>query len=56
LNAVQRLVDRLKDRIEQVKIMGISLSVSFGWEIKNNDTQPIRDILHFANPSRKLTG
>jgi diguanylate cyclase (GGDEF)-like protein/PAS domain S-box-containing protein len=48
MNAVQRLVDRLKDRIEQVKIMGISLSVSFGWEIKNNDAQPIRDVLKKA--------
>lgn len=45
---VQELVKRIKDKIEQKTIMDINMSVSFGWDTKNMESQSALDILKNA--------
>jgi diguanylate cyclase (GGDEF)-like protein/PAS domain S-box-containing protein len=42
---VQKLVSRIRDKTDQVKIMDITLSVSFGWDTKSDTNQSIQDAL-----------
>lgn len=42
---VQKLVARIKDKVDQVKILDITLSVSFGWDTKTTSEQAIQDVL-----------
>jgi diguanylate cyclase (GGDEF)-like protein/PAS domain S-box-containing protein len=44
-NGAQKLVARIRDKIDQVKIMDITLSVSFGWDTKTAADQAIQDVL-----------
>ncbi|WP_459931699.1 HD domain-containing phosphohydrolase [Desulfosporosinus burensis] len=45
---VQEFVKRIKEKIEQRKIMGINISVSFGWDTKNSENQVALDVLKSA--------
>ena len=42
--AVEGLAQRLKNKIEQVRIMGINISISFGWETKTDESQSIEEL------------
>lgn len=42
------LVNRIKSRIEQEKIMNINISISFGWETKNEEDQDILGVIKSA--------
>lgn len=44
----QKLVDRIKEQIEQRKIMDINISVSFGWNTKFNVNENAEDVLKKA--------
>ena len=45
---VQELVKRIKEKIEQKKIMDINISVSFGWDTKLTEDQFALDVLKNA--------
>ena len=45
---VQELVKRIKDKIEQEKIMELNISVSFGWDTKNMEHQSALSVLKNA--------
>ncbi|MHB8072277.1 MAG: HD domain-containing phosphohydrolase [Desulfosporosinus fructosivorans] len=45
---VQELVKRIKEKIEQKKIMDINISVSFGWDTKTREDQFAPDVLKNA--------
>lgn len=42
------LIKRIKGKIEQEKIMDINISISFGWDTKNTETQSTREVLKNA--------
>ena len=44
----QKLVNRIKEKIEQKKIMNINMSVSFGWDTKNMENQSALNVLKNA--------
>lgn len=45
---VQELVKRIKNEIDQKKIMNINISVAFGWDTKNMENQSALDVLKNA--------
>lgn len=47
-NEAQKLIERIKDKISLVKIMGINISISFGLETKTSDEQTAWDVLKNA--------
>jgi len=47
-NIVEKLVMRLKEVIEQKKIMEIHISISFGWSTKTDENQSSIDVLKVA--------
>ena len=46
--AAEKLVGRIKGKIEEKTIMDIHISVSFGWDIKNTERQNSMDVLKNA--------
>ncbi|MDD5016687.1 MAG: diguanylate cyclase [Eubacteriales bacterium] len=46
--SVEKLVMRIKEKVEQEKIMGICLSLSFGWDTKNVHEQAVWEVLKNA--------
>lgn len=47
-SCTERLADRIKEVIEQQKIMGITISLSFGWNTKTDENQSIFEVLKSA--------
>lgn len=47
-SSAERLANRIKEVIEQQKIMGITISLSFGWNTKTDGNQSIFDVLKSA--------
>ena len=45
---VKDLIKNIKEKIEKKKVMDINMSVSFGWEIKNNESESIVSVLKNA--------
>ncbi|MGI5849173.1 MAG: HD domain-containing phosphohydrolase, partial [Christensenellales bacterium] len=46
--STEKLVNRINDKIEQKNIMGIKISLSFGWDTKHSKDQPAWDVLKTA--------
>ena len=45
---IQNMVERIKERIDTIKIMNINVSISAGWETKHSADQSVWDVLKTA--------
>jgi len=45
---VEKLIDNIKEKIDQVKIMGIDISISLGWDTKITEEQSAWEVLKNA--------
>ena len=51
LTAVENLAKRIRETVEQKKVMGINVSVSFGWDTKATGEQPVSELMQNAEDS-----